>query len=37
MPSLFILDYLKDHRIEYIKKWAEKLGITKPLNVEITL
>jgi hypothetical protein len=37
MPSLLILDYLKDHRVEYIRRWGEKLGIKKVLNVEISI
>ena len=37
MPSLLILDYLKEHRISYVKQWAEKFGINKPLSMEITV
>jgi hypothetical protein len=37
MPSLLLLDYLKEHRIAFIRKWAEKLEINEPLSVEISV
>jgi len=34
IPTLIILDLLKEHRIKYILAIAKKLGITKTLKVE---
>lgn len=37
MPNLLILDYLKDHRVQYIRKIAEKLGIRNTIDLEVKL
>ncbi|MFX0062323.1 MAG: hypothetical protein ACFFC7_09070 [Candidatus Hermodarchaeota archaeon] len=35
IPALILLDLIKEHRINYIRNWANRLGITE--NVEIIM
>lgn len=35
IPSLIILDVMKDHRIRFIRKIAEKMGITEFLEISV--
>ncbi len=33
LPAIIILDMTKDKRVEYIRKWANKFGITKQVKI----
>ena len=37
IPTLIISDVIKQHRINYIRKFARKLGITKPADITFEL
>jgi len=33
IPAFILLDLIKEHRNRYIRKWAEKFGITKKVAI----
>jgi len=37
IPTLIISDVIKQHRNNYIRKFARRLGITKPVDITFEL
>ncbi len=33
IPSVVLLDIIKQHRINYVRKWANRFGITEKVTI----